>query len=112
MCGRYSLISPAAAVRRAFGYCERPNLRPRVNIAPTQEVAAVRLGADGARHFASLRWGLIPAWAKDTSAGARTINARGESVGEKPSFRRHGRPRLVPPLDSTGVAGMTHSLEI
>ncbi len=94
MCGRYSLTAPAEAVRRALGYDERPNLRPRANIAPTQEVAAVRLGDDGARHFVSLRWGLIPAWAKDISAAARTINARAESVSEKPSFRgafRHRR---------------------
>ncbi len=93
MCGRYSLTSPAAAVRRFFGYSEIPNLMPRANIAPTQEVAAVRLFPDGARHFASLRWGLIPAWAKDASGAARTINARGESLSEKPSFRSAFRHR-------------------
>ncbi len=87
MCGRYSLTSAAEAVRQAFGYPERPNLEPRANIAPTQEVAAVRLGGGGTRHFARLRWGLIPAWAKDVSGAARTINARAESVAEKPSFR-------------------------
>ncbi len=59
---------------------------PRANIAPTQEVAAVRLGDDGARHFVSLRWGLIPSWAKDASFGAKTINARGETLAEKPAF--------------------------
>jgi putative SOS response-associated peptidase YedK len=98
MCGRYSLTTPAEAVRRAFDYPERPNLRPRTNIAPTQEVVAVRLGDDGARHFVSLRWGLIPAWAKDISAGARAINARAESVSEKPSFRSAFRHRrcLIP----------------
>ena len=93
MCGRYSLTTAAEAVRQAFDYRERPNLMPRANIAPTQNVAAVRLGADGARHFAYLRWGLIPAWAKDLSAGARTINARAESVSDKPSFRSAFRHR-------------------
>ena len=80
MCGRYSLTTPAEAVRRLFGYPERPNLMPRVNIAPTQDVAAVRLAPDdetsdsdqpAGRHFAWLRWGLIPSWAKDMSIGAR-----------------------------------------
>lgn len=93
MCGRYSLTSPAEAVRRLFGYPERPNLLPRANIVPTQAVAAVRLGGDGARHFASLRWGLIPAWAKDAEIGGKMINARGESVSEKPSFQSAFRHR-------------------
>jgi len=94
MCGRYSLTSPAEAVRRLFNYPERPNLRPRANIAPTQEVAAVRLGAeDGARHFVQLRWGLIPAWAKEAAIGAKMINGRAETVAEKPAFRAAFRKR-------------------
>lgn len=87
MCGRYTLTSPLEGVRQVFDFVERPNLAPRFNIAPTQEVAAVRLGADGARHFAGLRWGLIPVWAKDAAIASRLINARGETVAEKPSFR-------------------------
>ena len=92
MCGRYSLTSPAEAIRAVFNYPERPNLPARANIAPTQEVAAVRLtvtddgGAPG-RHFAWLRWGLIPPWAKDRAIGNRLINARAESVADKPAFR-------------------------
>ena len=62
------------------------NLPPRYNVAPTQDVPAVRLRA-GARELALLRWGLIPAWAKDPSIGLRMINARAETVAEKPSFR-------------------------
>jgi putative SOS response-associated peptidase YedK len=85
-------------VRRVFGYPERPNLEPRANIAPTQDVAAVRLGEDGARHFVTLRWGLIPSWAKDATIASKMINARGETVAEKPAFRSAFRARrcLIP----------------
>ncbi len=87
MCGRYSLTSPLQAIRALFGFPEQPNLAARYNIAPTQDVASVRLGDDGARHFAWLRWGLIPFWAKDPSIGNKMINARAESIAEKPAFR-------------------------
>ena len=87
MCGRYSLTSPLEAVRALFGFPEQPNLPTRYNIAPTQDVASVRLGSDGARHFAWLRWGLIPFWARDPAIGNKMINARCESLAEKPAFR-------------------------
>jgi putative SOS response-associated peptidase YedK len=94
MCGRFSLAKPVEAVRALFDFVELPNLRPRANIAPRQEVAAVRLDADdGARHFVWLRWGLIPSWAKDAAIGDRMINARAESVAEKPAFRDAFRSR-------------------
>ena len=100
MCGRYSLTSPTEAVRRMFDFPEQPNLAVRVNIAPSQDVAAVRLGADGAsaRHFAWLRWGLIPSWAKEPGIGNRMINARAETIAEKPAFRAAFRRRrcLIP----------------
>ncbi len=100
MCGRYSLTSPTEAVRRLFDFPERPNLAVRVNIAPSQDVAAVRLGEDGAgeRHFAWLRWGLIPSWAKEPGIGNRMINARAETIAEKPAFRAAFRRRrcLIP----------------
>jgi len=92
MCGRYSLTTPVEGVRQVFGFLERPNLAARYNIAPTQEVPAVRLepaeagGATGP-HLVMLRWGLIPVWAKDKAIGSRMINARAETVAEKPSFR-------------------------
>ncbi|MCH8002246.1 MAG: SOS response-associated peptidase family protein, partial [Proteobacteria bacterium] len=77
MCGRYSLTTPVEAVRKVFDFPERPNLAPRANIAPSQDVAAVRLasGESGevGRRFVWLRWGLIPAWAKDPAIGNRTI---------------------------------------
>jgi putative SOS response-associated peptidase YedK len=87
MCGRYSITSPTEAIQKLFQVPERPNLPPRYNVAPTQEVPAVRLGEDGARHLALLRWGLIPFWAKDAMIGNRLINARAESAATKPAFR-------------------------
>jgi putative SOS response-associated peptidase YedK len=98
MCGRYSITSPTEAIQRVFGFVERPNLQPRYNVAPTQDVPIVRRAAadggdDGARHLAVVRWGLVPFWAKDLSIGARMINARAESVAEKPAFREAFRCR-------------------
>ncbi len=99
MCGRYSLTSPPEAIRRLFGLDVTPNLPPRYNIAPTQMVPVVRLAAGSAkRELVLLRWGLVPSWAKDLSIGARLINARGDTVDEKPSFRsafRHRRCLVV-----------------
>ena len=74
-------------LRALFDFVEQLNLAPRYNIAPTQEIAAVRLEDDGKRHLRQLRWGLVPSWAKDLSIGARMINARAETLAEKPSFR-------------------------
>jgi len=93
MCGRYSLTTPVEALARLFGFAERPNLLPRVNIAPGQEVAVLRADEAGTRHFAWLRWGLVPCWAKDEKIGYRMINARAESVAEKPAFRAAFRKR-------------------
>jgi putative SOS response-associated peptidase YedK len=72
---------------------------PRYNIAPTQEILAVRVdAAKGEREPAMLRWGLIPSWSKDAHAGPPMINARGETIAEKPSFRTPVRRRrcLIP----------------
>ncbi|MBM3569469.1 MAG: SOS response-associated peptidase [Alphaproteobacteria bacterium] len=92
MCGRYSLTTPVDAMAQLFGFAERPNLAPRWNIAPTQSVAAVRLGADGARHLDLLRWGLVPSWAKAIGT-TPLINARADTIAEKPSFRGAFRKR-------------------
>jgi putative SOS response-associated peptidase YedK len=70
-----------------------PKLTPRYNIAPTQDVAAVRAGVEGGRVLVELRWGLIPSWAKDRSIGSRMINARAETVADKPAFRAALRSR-------------------
>jgi len=98
MCGRYLLISPVEAMRRFFDVGGLMNLPPRYNIAPTQEAPVVRLGEGGRRELIQMRWGLVPSWAKDLSMGARCINARAESVAEKPAFRDAFRRRrcLVP----------------
>ena len=74
------------------------NLRPRWNGAPTQDFAVCRLGQGGARRIARLRWGLVPFWAKDLKIGARLINARAETVHEKPAFRSAFKSRrcLIP----------------
>jgi putative SOS response-associated peptidase YedK len=99
MCGRYSITTPVEALRRVFRF-EGPslNLQPRWNVAPTQEVPVVRLAKDGKRELKLLRWGLVPFWAKDISGAARMINARGETVADKPAFREAFKARrcLVP----------------
>lgn len=100
MCGLYSLTTPVEGIIRLFDVSERPNLRPRYNIAPTQDVTAVRQDEDGARHLVFFRWGLVPFWAKDLSIGARMINARAESVRQKPAFRAaFKRRRCLVPAD-------------
>ena len=93
MCGRYTLTSPLEALRDLFGISERPNLSASYNIAPTHKVATVRIGDDGSRHFAWLAWGLLPSWAKDAITSGPLINARGETVASKPSFRDAFRKR-------------------
>jgi putative SOS response-associated peptidase YedK len=98
MCSRYSLTSPAEAVRAYFGYKTPAEFPPRYNIAPTQPVGIVRHSLRGEREFVLVRWGLIPPWVKDPREFATLINARSETVAEKPSFRgaiRHRRC-LVP----------------
>jgi putative SOS response-associated peptidase YedK len=97
MCGRYVIISPPEALRRLFGYSEQPNFPARYNIAPTQPVPAVTFAND-ARHFRLMRWGLLPAWVKDPRRFTLLINARAETVLEKPAFSNAMKRRrcLVP----------------
>lgn len=93
MCGRFAFYSPSEATAALFGVSDMPEMKPRYNIAPTQDIAAVRISSGDAREFAMLRWGLVPFWAKDPSIGNRMINARAETVAEKPSFRAAYRKR-------------------
>jgi putative SOS response-associated peptidase YedK len=86
MCGRYAITSAPEAIRRLFGYEEQPNFPPRYNVAPTQPVPIVRMVA-GKRQFALVRWAFIPSWVKDPRRFALLINARGESLNDKPAFR-------------------------
>ena len=92
MCGRFAFYSPHDAVSRLFGVTDAPPIEARYNIAPTQFVPAVRAG-DSGRQLAMLYWGLVPHWAKDKRIGARMINARAETLKEKPSFRNAYRRR-------------------
>ncbi|HNS49765.1 MAG TPA: SOS response-associated peptidase [Anaerolineae bacterium] len=93
MCGRFTLTSPDGALVQ-FNLPGLPALEPRYNIAPTQPVAVVRMAAqDASRELVLLKWGLIPYWAKDPSLGARLINARCETVAQKPAFRDAFRKR-------------------
>jgi len=92
MCGRFAFYSPHEAVIRLFDVTAAPEIEPRWNIAPTQFIATVR-EAGGPREVAMLYWGLVPSWAKEKSIGARMINARSETLGEKPSFRNAFRRR-------------------
>lgn len=87
MCGRYELHAQPAAIALAFGLPAPPEVAPRYNIAPMQQVPIVRINAHGARELAFVRWGLVPRWAKDPAVGAKMINARGETVRDKPAFR-------------------------
>ena len=87
MCGRFAFYSPTEAAAALFGVSGSVDVQPRYNIAPTQYVAAVRTDAEEQRELVKLRWGLVPFWAKDPSIGNRMINARAETVAEKPSYR-------------------------
>jgi putative SOS response-associated peptidase YedK len=87
MCGRFAFYSPHEAIAQLFGLMDAPEVEPRYNIAPTQFIPAVRHDEAAARRLALLFWGLVPSWAKDKSIGARMINARGETLREKPAFR-------------------------
>jgi putative SOS response-associated peptidase YedK len=102
MCGRYVLTTPAEALRRLFDFVEQPNLAPRHNIAPTQDVPVIRQRREpkGQRTIQMLRWGLVPSWSESLAGGAKMINARAETVREKPAFRKaFERRRCLVPAD-------------
>ena len=90
MCGRYAITLPPEAVRGYFAFAEHPNFPPRYNIAPTQPIPVVRAdpwSAGGARHFILMRWGFLPGFVKDPKDFPLIVNARAETLAEKPSFR-------------------------
>jgi len=98
MCGRFALKNPKA-LKEAFNLEEQPELAPRYNIAPSQDVAIIRFSPAG-RRLDLARWGLIPSWAKDAAGGYSTINARAETVDSKPTFRApFKRHRCLIPAD-------------
>jgi len=99
MCGRFTLTATPDEVSRQFGLSEIPRLLPRFNIAPSQPIATISTAPESAlRVLVPRRWGLIPGWAKDPKIGNRMINARIETLAEKPAFRTALRKRrcLVP----------------
>ncbi len=101
MCGRFAQQLSEDEIHDLYGLAEPAlplALSPRYNGAPTQDFAACRLDVTGRRVMARLRWGLVPSWAKDVGIGARLINARAETVGDKPAYRAAFRARrcLVP----------------
>lgn len=99
MCGRFTLKTPAAMLKEMFGVGDLPGFGIRYNVAPTQPAATVRMRDDG-REWLPMRWGLVPAWAKDPSIGSRLINARAETVEQKPAFRdAWSRRRCLVPAD-------------
>ena len=97
MCGRFTLRAPTSRIADFFGITIPDLWQPRFNIAPTQWIPAVRCEGSS-RQLINLHWGLIPAWAKEQRIGASMINARAETVAEKPAFRTAFRRRrcLIP----------------
>ncbi|HUY06873.1 MAG TPA: SOS response-associated peptidase [Acidimicrobiales bacterium] len=102
MCGRYVLATPVAELAEYFSAQLPPGLwesfRPSWNIPPTTNIIALTADSSGSRDLGLFRWGLVPRWAKDLSFGAKTINARVETVATKPSFRSafHSQRCIIP----------------
>lgn len=99
MCGKFNFSASVETLRERFDWRSFPVLAPCYNIAPTQDVVAVRVEANGqSRKAVSLRWGLIPSWADSPSMSDRMINARVETVASKPAYRSAFRQRrcLIP----------------
>lgn len=96
MCGRYTLSAEAEQLQQTFNLDSIPEIQPRYNIAPTQPVPIITNAAP--KEVTLVQWGLVPSWAKDTKMAAKMINARGETVHEKPSFRAPFKRRrcLIP----------------
>jgi len=92
MCGRFTSLTPPDRIAELFG-AEPPSpslfddYRPNYNVPPTTRIMAVALDGNGKRRIGNFQWGLVPSWAKDSRGAARLINARSETVTEKPSFR-------------------------
>ncbi len=103
MCGRFALKAPPAEIMRQFGVDAVPEMAPRYNIAPTQSILIIRhpwQQPEARLEAASVKWGLLPSWAKDASMAAKLANARGETVAEKPAFRSaFRRMRCLIPAD-------------
>lgn len=97
MCGLYSFLSSAEETRLLFKYVEKPQFPPRRYVAPLSPIAIVRQ-ENAQIHFGLVRWGFIPSWVKKPKPGKPLINARSETLLEKPSFKNAARRRrcLIP----------------
>lgn len=99
MCGRYAFFANQQELANEFGIEIDPDLqlKPRYNIAPSQQIPVI-ITENGKRKVILMRWGLVPFWAKDTSIGNKMINARAETIAEKPAFRQAVKKRrcLIP----------------
>jgi putative SOS response-associated peptidase YedK len=98
MCGRFVSASPPDELADYFGATLPDHeLEPNYNVAPTKEIYVVR-AREGHRQLAALTWGLVPFWAKDRKIGSKMINARSETVLDKPAYRQAARRRrcLIP----------------
>jgi len=120
MCGRYVAATPPDQLAELFGVTDirAGDLGPHWNVAPTMDVYAVAEGADGERRLGAFRWGLVPWFSKGPAGAAKMINARAETVAEKPSFRRAlERRRCILPADGfyewlrTGKEKLPHLFE-
>ncbi len=93
MCGRYSLTQGVEVLQLRFAFMEEDfDLKPRYNIAPSQNAPVVMVEDEG-RRLRMMRWGLVPSWAKEASIGNKMINARSETLAEKPSFKKSLKQR-------------------
>lgn len=100
MCGRFILTTPPQALEELFEIRCEANLAPRYNIAPTQQASVIGLAQNGRRELRAFHWGLVPHWAKDISQAASMINARSETLAQKPAFRdAFARRRCLVPAD-------------
>jgi len=86
MCGRFALSAPSRAIQKHFDLKEEVFYTPRYNIAPDQEVAVVRV-EEKEHRLCRMRWGFVPHWSRDSRIGYKMINARSETLHEKPSFK-------------------------
>ena len=101
VCGRFVSSSGPDAIAQFFGASfDAEELPANHNVAPTNDVYAVTADLDGQRHVQTFRWGLVPSWAKDVKIGSKMINARAETLGEKPAFKGlFKKHRLIVPMD-------------
>ena len=101
MCGRFVSTASPERIASYFGAeVAAESLGEHYNVAPTQDIYAVVTGADGVARVQAFHWGLIPSWAKERKIGNRMINARSETLAEKPAFRAlFKKKRCIIPMD-------------